>query len=395
MNIKVCAMLSAVAHALLFFYGEFHDAISDVKYTDVDYFVFTDAAELFSEGKSPFDRATYRYTPVLAWILYPGIYLHPSWGKILFCLVDVLVGSLIYAIIRQQNVGIVKSLYCASAWLFNPMALVVSSRGNAESIVAALVLYSVLLILRKESKLAGLVYGFSVHFKIYPVIFAASFYFALGLQWSKAFKQKSLFLYALFWPNVIRINFVVFAILGFIIPTYVSYLLYGSRYIEEAFLYHVTRRDVKHNFSPYFYLIYLTGDQPGIWISLISFLPQAFVVVIVALKYHRPADLPFCVFLQTYAFVTFNKVCTSQYFLWFLSLLPLVIPKLKFRWKSLLAVVSLWIASQAVWLFAAYSLEFRNADTFLYLWIAGLLFFCSNILVMEFFVKAYGCKVRK
>lgn len=76
--------LSALLRLLLVCYGEWQDAHMEVRYTDVDYLVFSDAAAMVAAGRSPFERATYRYSPLLAYLLVPNSLLHPSWGKILF-----------------------------------------------------------------------------------------------------------------------------------------------------------------------------------------------------------------------------------------------------------------------------------------------------------------------
>ena len=57
--------IAIALRVLLTLYSEWHDARSAIKYTDVDYFVYTDAAREVASGRSPYDRATYRYTPLL------------------------------------------------------------------------------------------------------------------------------------------------------------------------------------------------------------------------------------------------------------------------------------------------------------------------------------------
>ncbi|GAB6020794.1 hypothetical protein CHUAL_003454 [Chamberlinius hualienensis] len=389
-NISTCLVLSIAVHLILLIYGEFHDNNFDVKYTDIDYHVFSDAAVAASQGRSPFDRETYRYTPILAWILVPCVLIHRICGKLLFCAADVAVGYLTYRILRSQGINRTKSLYCCSAWLFNPMSIVVSSRGNAESIMALLVLFSLLLVLKVKPRLAGIVYGFSVHFKIYPVIYSVPFYFALGPQWVTKRKQKQSNFLNYIWPTADRLMFLIYSAVGFLLPTFLCYLVCGEKYIDEAFLYHISRRDTQHNFSPYFYILRQFVDTSAEkWASIACFLPQFLAVLVCIIKYRRRSDLPFCIFMETYAFVTFNKVCTSQYFLWYLSLVQLVIPKLKFQWLDLFRVGTLWVSSQAVWLFAAYAYEFRGANTLLYVWIASLAFLLSNIFVLRFFKMSY------
>ncbi len=87
---------------------------------------------------------------------------------------------------------------------------------------------------------------------------------------------------------------------------------YGDPFINETYLYHITRRDHRHNFSLYFYYIYLTyHKEVGQLVRIGTFLPQFVVVFWVGWKYAKK-DLIYTVFLQTWAFVMFNKVCTSQ-----------------------------------------------------------------------------------
>ena len=89
---------------------------------------------------------------------------------------------------------------------------------------------------------------------------------------------------------------------------------YGYEFLWETYLYHVVRKDHRHNFSAYFYQIYLSTaietDSSSSVIALLAFIPQIILLIAIAYYYHK--TIGFCIFLQTLTFVIFNKVCTVQ-----------------------------------------------------------------------------------
>ncbi len=177
-------LFAALLRGFLIIYGHWHDLNVEVKYTDIDYHVFSDAAEHVYQGRSPYERPTYRYTPLLAFLMLPNSCLHKYFGKLFFSLCDLLVAVLIYKILKAENSILHKENKGKSSllddkqlqnfvlvWLFNPLTLTISTRGNAESFQACLVLGALLCILKKQNIAGGILYGLAVHFKIYPVIY--------------------------------------------------------------------------------------------------------------------------------------------------------------------------------------------------------------------------------
>ncbi len=175
-TVKAVFLTAILLRGFFLLYGEWQDSNFEVKFTDIDYHVFSDAAKHVSNGESPFQRPTYRYTPLLAFLLVLNHQLFSSFGKVIFVLCDLLVGLLILRILALRGVGNVKVVFSLSFWLLNPLTAAVSSRGNAESILSLLVLLSLYFIMCKRISLSAICFGLAVHMKIFPIIYSLSLY---------------------------------------------------------------------------------------------------------------------------------------------------------------------------------------------------------------------------
>lgn len=372
--LKKLLLISLLIRLAFFYYGLYQDAHMPIPYTDIDYYVFTDAARYTYNNESPFKRLTYRYTPLLALILQPtAIEGWFSFGKYIFIFCDLITGLLILISLPKKY----KLLSCI--WLLNPMVITISTRGSSESLLTSVILLSTYL-LSKNVILSGLILGVAIHLKIYPVIYIPTYLLYIDSQQS------------LLKPITLkRIAFLVSVLFSASLLTYWMYIWYGQEYLDEAILYHFSRLDHRHNFSIYNVPLYINSYVSNSNISLekIAFIPQLGLVVLVPLFIKpNPQTIYKLMFIQTLIFVTFNKVCTSQYFIWYLCLLPQYIVGSTLTLEKTFILVLLWVITQAYWLYNGWLLEFKGQPhIFSHIYFAATLFFICNVYLAGTFIS--------
>lgn len=463
--------VALILRLILTGYSIYHDNFSEVKYTDIDYKVFTDASRHLLNGDSPYNRHTYRYSPLIAIFLIPNLLIHQCFGKVLFSLIDILAAILIRTLVKNmlteyekfkpfkirekiefhkvenknrkrknhtknnrmwkresKNHLEVTADIAMCTWLYNPLTIAISTRGNCDSIAGTLVLLT-LYYLQCEKKYftAGVVHGISIHFRLYPIIYSLTFFMYLSrfsfystddrrkrkevpklveknmknkslkqsqssdqivsipehIKERKTIFKKGYLLYLI--PNFNQFKLISGCLLSLFCLTLVFYNLFGFKFLHEAYIYHFTRKDTRHNFSLYFYLLYLTAwvKNIGIWQKVLIVLPPTVLILVFSIRYGlNKFSLCFSILVQTIVMVIYNSVLTSQYFVWILIILPLCLWQIKIPFKKAVIFISIWFVAQAVWLLPAYLLEFQGENTFLFIWTQGVSFFCANIAIL-------------
>ncbi|POR37300.1 GPI mannosyltransferase 1 [Tolypocladium paradoxum] len=288
----------------------------------------------------------------------------------------------------------------AALWLWNPMVATISTRGSSEGLLGVLTVALLWAVEGRRVGLAGVLLGLAVHFKIYPFIYAPAIVWwmddeNMGRVTAAGTKPPSSLAQSLVrFCSPDRIRLAAVSLATFTGLNLLMYSIYGSPFLVHTYLHHITRIDHRHNFSPYNVLLYLTSAVPSSSSSLhtesLAFIPQlllSFVLIPLALA---KRDLATSMMAQTFAFVTFNKVCTSQYFLWYMIFLPLYLPGSSLLRKPTLgiSVLLLWVVSQAAWLQQAYQLEFLGHSTFFPgLWLSSLGFFLVNCWILGIIIS--------
>lgn len=405
---------AVLLRVILLFYGLLQDKYSPLPYTDIDYFVFTDAARYVSRGLSPYERETYRYTPLLAWILLPTAWPGAAWfsfGKVIFALADIIAGWLSVLVLRSPAGGGMRTdraLKFASIWLLNPMVSTISTRGSSEGLLGVMVVALLWAVLSKRITLVGVLLGLAVHFKIYPFIYGVSILWYLEPQTTSTSDKNSgssekkpsatsVAEYLLAFLTPTRIILLASSLTTFMALNISMYAIYSTPFLTHTYLHHLTRIDHRHNFSPYNTLLHLSSAVPSatgaVKFESLAFIPQLAVSAVLIPLALAKKDLAGTMLAQTFAFVAFNKVCTSQYFLWYMILLPFYLPYSSLLSSPRLGLTAavLWAATQGLWLQQAYQLEFLGKSTFYPgLFGAGLAFFAVNCWILGIMVADIG-----
>lgn len=83
-------LISIVLRTGLILFGDHFEDQQHLGLTDIDYKIYTEAGEIVQNGGSPYDRHTYRYSPIVAYLMIVNQYFGFTAGKFVLVVFDVI-----------------------------------------------------------------------------------------------------------------------------------------------------------------------------------------------------------------------------------------------------------------------------------------------------------------
>ena len=188
---------------------------------------------------------------------------------------------------------------------------------------------------------------------MYPIIFLP---LLLANELAICKKSKTSFLY-----QFLKVGLASGLVFGGLM--FLFYRMYGFKFIEETYLYHLNRLDNRHSFSPLFYEIYLSLSLQTAMKGFVRSIPQIYVIFLASRKLHSQISPFYAIFLITYGFVNFNKVITMQYYMWMWGSLLILLPESsittnsKRRWRTAFNLTIQWVLGILIWVWTSIRVE--------------------------------------
>lgn len=102
---------------------------------------------------------------------------------------------------------------------------------------------------------------------------------------------------------------------------------------------------------------------------------QLCIIVVVSKRLHKSISPYYAHFIITYAFVSFNKVITMQYYMWVFAALMLVLPESSLmtnsnrRFQKSFSYFMQWLLGILLWVWASIKLEKEGENVFNLMWL--------------------------
>ncbi|MBE0429825.1 MAG: DUF2029 domain-containing protein [Thermoleophilia bacterium] len=271
-----------------------------------DYPFFTHHWSLILHGKDPWllpdGSMTGNAHPPLYNLLAIPYAIHDNLPRALFALVWLGLGAWLYWKLESENRMSTKRLLFLVAFIFlNPffMFTIYGYLGQYDILVAALSVASVLACTNKKDRLAGILLGLAVAFKIYPVVIMP----ALAL---KGRKVKWQFLYGFF--------IVIITVFGF------SYLLWGNS-IFVPISYAMGQKAATYSIFRVLRGVYPPLSTGLNWLSLSLIVASLSILTVYHIKRQFEPLVASILFLMVT--LTFYKVGFPQFYTTLFFLIPL------------------------------------------------------------------------